>query len=366
MTGSHSGARLVSGDLTVFLHEASDGQWLNIKVAGLEIPFAKDSRVVYRGSSYIWPAHQEIADLDRSAGDGYIELTLLPSVSREQRDMFTSILQTWCSPQALGTSGSTTPLVPAQPEPFPEDMRVRRFVLAIAHSASEQNQVLMLNEEGEVIGDLAMPVQLDGDMNKAGHEQDPVVVEVSGSTAHISPLQRLTSGYGQSSSKIVSGAEYFSRGLITAAEKLSTTMATSSSNYAAAHPVPQEPLVFHPAARKGICGLLDVSNHAATISSKTFGLIGNMAGSAGGKISNAFSKPKPPGAPPSGGFRGALRNSLMALNTVIESVEASCVSSRFAVSRLRGCRNAQRQARLGEQHAVDRPCREAQVWAGRG
>jgi hypothetical protein len=182
----------------------------------------------------------------------------------------------------------------------------------------------MVNETGQVIGDLALPVQEEGELQAPGHEQDPVLISVDGSSARVRPLSHITSSYGQSSSKIITGAEYFSKGILTVAEKLGTSMSSSARNYTTTRPVTEKPLEFHPIARSGVSGLHDISTHAATVSSKTFGMIGNLAGDVGARISTAFSKPKPPGTP-STGFRGALKNSVMALNTLVDSVEASCV-----------------------------------------
>jgi hypothetical protein len=104
--------------LKVSLHEGSE-EWLIINVGGLEIPFAKTSRVVYRKRDYIWPAAQEIPDLDRSSGDGYLELSLPTGVSTEQQELFEGILREWTQAEALPASGAASPVMAMQ-EHYPD------------------------------------------------------------------------------------------------------------------------------------------------------------------------------------------------------------------------------------------------------
>jgi len=287
-------------------------QYLVIDVAGIEMAIATNVKVITQGSAYVWPAKrlhskaaaQTTTPISEETDSGFVKLEF-QSETVEERELFESIL-----------SGYTS------------------FSDPTTTDHGHSRLVLMDESNGDIFGDLAMPFNedqnLQAQIDSRHDDKEPVVVTFDGTTSpngtpnvQISILSDVTSKYGKSSSKIVGGAEYLSRGILYGAEKLGSGMSSAASSYTTSTKPTDSPLVFSPTVKTGINKVHGFSTTAFDFTSKTLNAIVDVAGSVGTKVggigNNRTTKdgsPKPPGA-----VKKFLGNSFTAVNTVLESFE---------------------------------------------
>ena len=100
-------------------------------------------------------------------------------------------------------------------------------------SSTKGRLVLVNDSNGQIVGDLDLPLYESSDLKhphdaKVGSSspsKEPVVIEIDEkangqSTVRVTPVSALRSSYGQSGSNIIGSAEFLSRGVLFAAEKL--------------------------------------------------------------------------------------------------------------------------------------------------
>ncbi|KEI39450.1 uncharacterized protein L969DRAFT_17372 [Mixia osmundae IAM 14324] len=211
-----------------------------------------------------------------------------------------------------------------------ESIIYSRCAYASDKSAEYRGQLVLVEQgSGQVVG------TLDKDSTKMTEDdalsiddddtaKEPVIVDFgSNGTITVSPLSQVTAGYGQSGSRLIGAGEYISRGVVSAAEKLSTKMQTASANYVQSRPATETPLVFHPTAKTGVERVYTASTHAKTISGKTFSVVSGVAASIGGAAGKTLGIQSDPTGKPPAGFRGVINKTAVAFNTVLDGVEAS-------------------------------------------
>lgn len=144
--------------------------------------------------------------------------------------------------------------------------------------------------------------------------------------ASVSPLSHIREGYGQSDSKIVSGAEWISRGLLVGSERLSAKMSSSARNYTTSRPATETPLVFTDKAKRRADRVQGVARSAVMLSGRGAAAVGRVASRVGQSIGKktAPSNPSPPGEdkPPSK-FKAAFGAGIAAIDTVATALEQS-------------------------------------------
>lgn len=269
-------------------------------------------RIVTSGSSYIIPNTS-----DPSAEDaGFIKVTLPSTISTEERETFEATL--WNL-----TSFSSNPNTPAVENPP-----------SYADPSLRSKLVLIDQKSGQVLGSLSDDkISEDPSLSLEGqgaYEKEPVVIEsgVSGSTTPggsafdftARPLSAFEPTPNPNNSSIITAADWISRGIVVGAEVLGRTFETGASKYVSSRPATSKPMVFSPATNSRLATGNVYTGKAVQVSGKAAALIGGLAASAGDRIGKATGLQGKGGKSP-GGVRGFVNSSLVAFNTVSDSVE---------------------------------------------
>lgn len=196
-----------------------------------------------------------------------------------------------------------------------------------------------MDEDGQILGEVDM--QLDAESRKAleskpgqfGDADEPIIIQPSAPgedgeaqpTVSVTPFSALRAQYGQSTSKIVTGAEYLSKGLIWGGESLSNAMDKRVQNTTTSTAPTSSPLVFSQRTKSNFGNVHSFTGKAANISSATLGRIAGYASKAGTSAGRrmGLSPSDPSAGEPATGLKGFLNNSLKAGMTLAESVDVT-------------------------------------------
>lgn len=101
----HSGNKtaFINGQLKLYLTDTPTPldpglQIITLCVGALEVPLQHNSTVVFKQGSYIFAPPEDLTDLDRSEGDGLLQLEI-PQASRSDRELLRSIVTDWTALQ---------------------------------------------------------------------------------------------------------------------------------------------------------------------------------------------------------------------------------------------------------------------------
>lgn len=193
-----------------------------------------------------------------------------------------------------------------------------------------QSGLMLVDENGQILG--SVDLELDPASQSAlekkqfGDADEPVVISPDANgQVHVTPLSALTAEYGQSTSKIVKGAEYLSRGVIWTSESLTNAMDRSVNKTVSTSSATESPLVFSDRTKSGFQSVHSFTGKAANISARTLGHIAGLASSAGTTVGKRMGlSPDTAGTPQNqSGIRGVLNNSIKGATTLFDSVDAS-------------------------------------------
>lgn len=263
-------------------------------------------------SSYIFPNPSEGVTNQDSAG--FIRLTLPQQVSTEVRETFESIL--WCETSFSTTTAASTTTDAAPPSYADPNLRSR---------------LVLLNDQGDVVGTLANHDTITEDAslsaeNQGQHEKEPVLIEqVAGSSTGFTatPVSKLTWNPtpNPENSAIITGADFLSKGIIVGAGWLSQRMESGASNWVKTRPPTESPMEFKPTTKSRLETANKYTGKAVVVTGKTAAVIGSAASAVGARIAQATGANDGPGKG-SSGWRGMVNKSLVAFNTVSDSIEA--------------------------------------------
>lgn len=115
---------------------------------------------------------------------------------------------------------------------------------------------MLVDENGQILG--SVDLQLDAasqsalDQKQFADADEPVILSPDANgQVHLTPLSALTAEYGQSTSKIVRGAEFLSRGVIWTSESLTSAMDRSVNKTVSSTAPTTSPLVFSNRTKSG-------------------------------------------------------------------------------------------------------------------
>jgi spartin len=257
-----------------------------------------------------------------STAAGYIKLTLPPTISTESRETFESIL--WW--ETSFSTETVTPLSPtaaqsssAQSPPSYADPNLR-------------SRLVLLNDQGDVVGTLADNEKITEHAslsveNQGQHEKEPVLIEQGaghgGAVAFTAtPVSQLswTPTANPNNSNLIAGADYLSKGIIVGSGWLSRQMESGAATWVKSRPPTDSPMQFNPTTKSRLATANKYTGKAVVVTGKTAAVIGGVASAVGAKIAQATGGDSP--SKGSGGWRGMVNKSLVAFNTVSDSLEA--------------------------------------------
>lgn len=265
-------------------------------------------------------------------------MTLPSSISTEDREQFEATLWNLTSFSSSTTAGADTP--PSYADP-----------------SLRSKLVLVDQSNGQVLGALSPSMKLSEDPSlgaegQGEHEKEPVVIEASTSSGSTTPggskfdftarpLSAFEPTPNPNNSRIISGADFISRGIVVGADMLGRAFETGAEKFVSSRPATTKPMEFSPSTSKRLATgnaytgkavqvrLRSRSTHrhqadpsllARQVSGKAAALIGGLAASAGDKIGKVTGLQGAGGKAPTG-IRGFVNSSLVAFNTVTDSIE---------------------------------------------
>lgn len=281
--------------------------------ATFELPVKQGTHVVASaGGGYFIPFNGgfDAAAGSETDGPGFVEVTLPDGISLEERDTLEAILSDMTS--------FTPP--PHQPAPVP--------LSTSPAEASLRNQLVLMNDAGEVVGTLAddHAVAEDGTLFDADQpgalSQNPVVIESSPSGLRATswvPVDNPTN------SSLISAANFVSSGVVVGAEWAARKLEDAAGRQLAGESRlaggRHKELVFHPIAGRGAAAGLKVTQGVLTVTGKTVGLIGSAAAGVGDRLGRTLGIQSSPSGKPPKGIRGVVNRALVAANSVVDSLE---------------------------------------------
>jgi spartin len=183
--------------------------------------------------------------------------------------------------------------------------------------------ILVDSKDGSVVGSVpqaSLVVHEDSTLSQAGHEKDPVLIEITSepegrkSILTVSPL---TDG-SEPTSSLLQAANLISSGIIYSSTLISKGIHSSVNHYTKRTRTSELPITFQPNTMDRIRKIHHLSNSAAVMSSKATGFLASAAHSLGAGIRDRFVDEAKPTK------RSSLLNkSLIAFETVAESIDTS-------------------------------------------
>ncbi|KAH8884826.1 hypothetical protein GQ53DRAFT_751774 [Thozetella sp. PMI_491] len=204
-----------------------------------------------------------------------------------------------------------------------------------SHSSKSGGQIVLVDEEdGSVIGELAEGFEVIEDSELKHGSKDPVEISMpaDGGQINVSParpeyIEELHPAYKKSF--LVSNAAAASRLIITGSDMVSSMLQKQADSFAKNTEPNTKPLSFKPTTRAHIRRINTFTDGAATLSSKTVGQIGKVAQNLGATLGRHRKQGEgssakgfgPDGEPLDSYKPGILNKSLMAFSTVMDGVE---------------------------------------------
>ncbi|KAM0793282.1 hypothetical protein ACM66B_000743 [Microbotryomycetes sp. NB124-2] len=291
-------------------------EWLlvTIKAPGdvepfYELPVPASSRIVTTPpSSYIIP---NTVGTDDDAG--FIKLTLPPGVDSELRETFEAVLWNQTSFSApLAASNDDAP--PSYADP------------------SLRSKLVLVDNKGTVLGALSPSLNIaeDPTLSVEGqgpkHEKEPVIVEATDSKTspfdfNVRPISSYQPTPNPTNSSIITAGDWISKGIIIGAEGLARSFEWGADRYVSRNKATDKPIEFSPTAKKRAETANMYTGKAVQVSGKAAAAIGEVAQNIGARIGKATGLQQSADGKPPKGFKGAINKSLVAFNTVLDSVE---------------------------------------------
>lgn len=203
-------------------------------------------------------------------------------------------------------------------------------------SAAPQGQIVLVDEEdGSVIGELAEGFHVVEDSKLTHGSKDPVEITLpsgGGQGIGIAPLSpdllEATQHPAYKKSFLVSNASAASRLIITGSDLLAKTLQGQADSFTKKTQPSAKPMTFKPTTKEHIRRINVFTGGAANLSAKTVGQIGHFAQQVGATLGgHGKGKPgggkgfAPDGTPLPDYKPGLLNKSLMAFSTVMDGVE---------------------------------------------
>jgi spartin len=203
-----------------------------------------------------------------------------------------------------------------------------------SHSGAVQGQIVLVDEEdGSVIGELADGFQVVEDSKLQHGSKDPVQITLppeGGQLIGIAPLDtqlieaELHPAYKKSF--LVSNASAASRLIITGSDMVAKALQSQADSFTKKTQPAAKPMAFKPTTKEHIRRINAFTGGAASLSAKTVGQIGNLAQHVGASLSgrkkDGGGKGFGPDGKPNPDYKpGLLNKSLMAFTTVMDGVE---------------------------------------------
>ncbi|KAL2166547.1 hypothetical protein VTG60DRAFT_2514 [Thermothelomyces hinnuleus] len=225
----------------------------------------------------------------------------------------------------------------ALPAYNPADFKPGEGYVRGSHSGAAKGQIVLVDEEdGSVIGELADGYQVVEDSKLKPGSKDPVEITLpaaGGQNINVAPISQdlyaanLHPAYKKSF--LVSNASAASRLIITGSDMLSKLLQNQADNFTKKVQPDAKPLTFKPTTREHIRRISAFTGSAATLSAKTVGQITKVAqnwgASLGGHGKNKDGSPHKgfdkDGKPIPTYKPGLLNKSMMAFSTVMDGVE---------------------------------------------
>ncbi|KAL2133542.1 hypothetical protein VTI74DRAFT_2195 [Chaetomium olivicolor] len=219
----------------------------------------------------------------------------------------------------------------------PADFKPGEGYVRGSHSGAQPGQIVLVDEEdGSVIGELADGFQVVEDSKLKPGSKDPVEITLpadAGGKINVSPISQelyeaeLHPAYKKSF--LVSNASAASRFIITGSDMLSKLLQTQADNFTKKTQPAAKPMTFKPATREHIRRINHFTGGAATLSAKTVGQITKVAQNFGahlgghgkGKDGSSRKGYDKDGKPLATYKPGLLNKSMMAFSTVMDGVE---------------------------------------------
>ncbi|GAB1316623.1 hypothetical protein MFIFM68171_06833 [Madurella fahalii] len=220
----------------------------------------------------------------------------------------------------------------------PADFKPGEAYAKGSQSAATPGQIVLVDEEdGSVIGELAENFQVVEDSTLKPGSKDPVEITLpaaGGQKINVAPISpelydaELHPAY--KSSFLVSNASAASRLIITGSDMIAKMLQNQADTFTRKAQPSAKPMTFQPATRERIRRINTFTGGAASLSAKTVGQIGKVAQSLGatlgghGKKGNGGPGHKgygPDGKPLNTYKPGLLNKSMMAFSTVMDGVE---------------------------------------------
>ena len=194
---------------------------------------------------------------------------------------------------------------------------------------ARKDLVLIDSEDGHVLGSLPqtnLTVQEDPALAQAGHEKDPVIVDITPdpsnhnkTTLKVSPAPYDDDEHGHGSKSSISDmADMISSGIIYSSTALAKGIDSSVQWYINRRPTTDLPVNFQPSTLSRVKKIHHLSNSAVELSAKATGLIASAAHSLGSGVRRKFGQDNPAGKKP-----GMLNRSLIAFETIADSIDNS-------------------------------------------
>ncbi|KAL1835783.1 hypothetical protein VTJ49DRAFT_6083 [Mycothermus thermophilus] len=205
-----------------------------------------------------------------------------------------------------------------------------------SHSSAAQGQIVLVDEEdGSVIGELADGFQVVEDGNLKPGSKDPVEITLPsqhGQTISVAPISKdiweaeLHPAYKKSF--LVSNAHAASRLIITGSEMVAKLLQSQTDNITKKSQPAAKPMTFKPATREHIRRINTFTGSAATLSAKTVGQITKVAQNFGASLAGHSKNGGGPrkgydkdGKPLENYKPGLLNKTMMAFSTVMDGVD---------------------------------------------
>ncbi|KAL2267001.1 hypothetical protein VTJ83DRAFT_4278 [Remersonia thermophila] len=203
-----------------------------------------------------------------------------------------------------------------------------------SRSATAQGQIVLIDEEdGSVIGELADGFQVVEDGNLKPGSKDPVEITLPSQHSHtigVAPISKeayeaeLHPAYKKSF--LVSNAHAASRLIIAGSEMVAKLLQSQAETITKKTPPASKPMTFKPATRQHIRRINTFTGSAATLSAKTVGQITKVAQNFGatlaGKSSHGARKGYDKDGKPIESYKpGLLNKTMMAFSTVMDGVD---------------------------------------------
>ncbi|KAK4058000.1 hypothetical protein OIO90_000739 [Microbotryomycetes sp. JL221] len=318
--GMAADAKLAAQPLSTTTNNDRTDEWLLMTVTAqgdaepfYELPIPSSSRIVTTPpSSYIIP--NTIATSDDA---GFIKLTLPPSIDTESRETFESIL--WNQTSFSTTIASTrapdgsNDLPPSYADP------------------SLRSKLVLVNQKGDVLGTLSDSLHLQEDPTlsiegqEQKHEKEPVVVEATDSKTSpfdfsVRPISEFRDTPNPTNSSIITAGDWISKGIIVGAEGLARSFEWGADRLTSKPPT-DKPMTFSPTAQNRADKANQYTGQVVKVSGKAAAAIGEVATNVGARIGKATGLQQTADGKPPKGLRGVVNKSLVAFNTVVDSLE---------------------------------------------